>query len=145
MSLITIHCQLFAEEAARQYLWQLMTEQNTPLVNELLRLVALHPDFLTWRRKGNLPTSEVIKFSKMLRDEFKSWLEIQKRTQRQLDGKSSWLRMLRTDEELMSDCGKELEKIRKKAQAIFLKYRQSDDSDSSKKAFSGGLSDNVGK
>jgi hypothetical protein len=160
MSLITIHCQLFAEEAARKYLWQLMTEQNTPLVNELLRLVAFHPDFLTWRKKGNLPTVEVIKFSKMLRDDssfsnqpssfrisaektviytFKSWLEIQKRTQRQLDGKSSWLRMLRTDEELMSDCGKELEKIRKKAQAIFLKYRQSDDSDSSKKAFRNNL------
>jgi hypothetical protein len=120
----------------------------------------LPQNFLTWRRKGNLPTSEVINFSKMLRDDprfsnqpskfrisaektviytFKSWLEIQKCAQRQLDGKLSWLRMLRTDEELVSDCGNELEKIRKKAQVISLKYRQLDDSDSSKKAFRNNL------
>jgi hypothetical protein len=113
MSQITIQCQLFADEAARKYLWQLMTERNTPLVNELLSLVALHPDFVTWRKRGKLPTAEVPKLAKTLKTDprfsnqpakfhisaektalytFKSWLAIQKRTQQQLDGKLSWLK-----------------------------------------------------
>ena len=126
MSQKTIQCQLFADEPARQYLWQLMSDRNTPLVNELLRLVALHPDFLTWRSKGKLPTAEVTKITKTLKTDsrfsnqpakfyisaektalytFKSWLAIQKLAQRQLEGKSSWLRMLRTDAELITDSG----------------------------------------
>jgi hypothetical protein len=67
MSQKTIQCQLFADEPARKYLWQLMSDRNTPLINELLRLVALHPDFLTWRSKGKLPTAEVTKLAKTLK------------------------------------------------------------------------------
>jgi hypothetical protein len=149
MSQITIQCQLFADEAARKYLWQLMSDRNTPLINELLRLVAIHPDFLTWRSKGKLPTAEVTKLAKTLKTDerfsnqpakfhisaektaiytFKSWLAIQKRTQQQLDGKLSWLRMLHTDEELLADCGRDLEQIRTKAQALILQYQSSEDS-----------------
>lgn len=153
MSQITIQCQLFAEEAARQYLWGLMCDRNTPLVNELLRLVALHPDFPTWRSKGKLPTAEVTKLAKTLKTDprfsnqpakfhisaektalytFKSWLAIQKRTQQQLEGKLSWLRMLRTNEESIADCGQDLDKIRKKAQALILRYQSAEDSAESK-------------
>lgn len=154
MSQKTIQCKLFANEAARRYLWELMVERNTPLVNELLRLVALHPDFLTWRSRGKLPTSEVTKLAKTLKTDprfsnqpskfrisaektvlytFKSWLAIQKRVQWQLQGKISWLRMLRTNEESIADCGQDLEQIRTKAQSLILRYQSSDDSAESRK------------
>jgi hypothetical protein len=154
MSQITIQCRLFADETAKRYLWELMSDRNTPLVNELLRLVAIHPDFLTWRSKGKLPTTEVTKLSKALKTDprfsnqpakfhisaektvlytFKSWLAIQKRVQWQLEGKISWLRMLRTDEESISDCGQGLEQIRTKAKALLLRHESSDNSAESKK------------
>jgi hypothetical protein len=149
MSQITIQCRLFADETARRYLWELMTDRNTPLVNELLRLVALHSDFLTWRSKGKIPTKEFTKLAKTLDEDsrfnnqpakfrisaektalytFKSWVAIQKRTQWRLEGKISWLRMLRTNEESIADCGQDLEQIRLKAQALLLQYQSSEDS-----------------
>jgi hypothetical protein len=153
MSQITIQCRLFADETARQYLWELMCDRNTPLVNELLRLVALHPDFPIWRSRGKLPTAEVTKLAKTLKTDprfsnqpakfhisaektvlytFKSWLAIQKRTQHKLEGKLSWLRMLRTNEESIADCGRDLEQIRNKAQALLLQYQSSEDSTESR-------------
>jgi hypothetical protein len=153
MSQITIQCRLFADETARQYLWELMCDRNTPLVNELLRLIALHPDFLTWRRRGKIPTAEVTNLAKTLKTDprfsnqpakfhisaektalytFKSWVAIQKRTQWKLQGKLSWLRMLRTDEESIADCGQDLEQIRNKAQALLLQYQSSEESTESK-------------
>jgi hypothetical protein len=154
MSIINIHCRLTASESTRQQIWELMAEKNTPLINELLRLVALHPDFLTWRSKGKLPTAEVTKLAKTLKTDprfnnqpakfhisaektaiytFKSWLAIQKRTQQQLEGRLSWLRMLRSDEESIADCGQDLEQIRTKAQALILRYQSSEDSVESQK------------
>lgn len=153
MSQITIQCRLSADETARRYLWELMTDRNTPLVNELLHLVALHSDFLTWRSKGRIPTKEFTKLAKTLDKDsrfnnqpakfrisaektalytFKSWVAIQKRTQWRLQGKISWLRMLRTNEESIADCGKDLEQIRKKAQALIRRYQSAKDSAKSK-------------
>jgi hypothetical protein len=149
MSQITIQCRLFADETARRYLWELMCERNTPLVNELLRLVALHSDFLTWRSSGKIPIKEFTKLAKTLEKDprfnnqpakfrisaektvlytFKSWVAIQKLTQQKLTGKISWLRMLRTNEESIADCGQDLEQIRLKAQALLLQYQSSEDS-----------------
>lgn len=45
MSQITIQCRLIASEATRKFLWQLMAEKNTPLVNEILQQINNHPDF----------------------------------------------------------------------------------------------------
>jgi hypothetical protein len=153
MSKITIQCRLFADETARRYLWELMCDRNTPLVNELLRLVAIHPDFLTWRSKGKIPTKEFTKLAKTLNKDprfnnqpakfrisaektalytFKSWVAIQKLTQQKLTGKISWLRMLRTNEESIADCGQDLDQIRKKAQALILRYQSAKDSAESK-------------
>jgi hypothetical protein len=149
MSQITIQCRLFADETARRYLWELMSDRNTPLVNELLRLVAIHSDFPTWRSSGKIPTKEFTKLAKTLDKDsrfnnqpakfrisaektalytFKSWVAIQKRTQWRLKGKISWLRMLRTNEESIADCGQDLEQIRLKAQSLLLQYQSSEDS-----------------
>ena len=156
MTQITIQCRLFADEAAKRYLWELMSvrlrNRNTPLVNELLRLVALHPDFLTWRSKGKLPITEVTKITKALKTDprfnnqpakfqisaektalytFKSWLAIQKRTQMRLEGKSAWLRMLRTDSKLITDSGHDLDRIRQQSATILSKYKSPDDTQES--------------
>ena len=44
MSVITIQCRLVTSEDTRRHLWQLMAEKNTPLINELLKQVRIHPD-----------------------------------------------------------------------------------------------------
>ena len=59
MSLITIHCRLIASEPVRRHLWHLMTESNTPLVNDLLKRTSQHPDFETWQRKGTISKSAI--------------------------------------------------------------------------------------
>lgn len=149
MSQITIQCRLFADETARQYLWEVMCDRNTPLVNELLRLVALHSNFSTWRSSGKIPTKEFTKLAKTLDKDsrfnnqpakfrisaektalytFKSWVAIQKRTQWRLKGKISWLGMLRTNEESIADCEQDLEQIRLKAHSLLLRYQSSEDS-----------------
>jgi hypothetical protein len=151
MTQITIQCRLFANDTAKQYLWQLMAERNTPLVNELLRLIAQHDDFLVWRSKGKLPTAKVTELVKTLKTDprfnnqpakffisaekvacytFKSWLAVQKRTQKQLEQKAFWLQMLRTDQELISDCDKTIEEIRRKSQTILESQYRGDSTES---------------
>ncbi|MEH2326411.1 MAG: hypothetical protein V7K32_23185 [Nostoc sp.] len=41
-----------------------MAEKNTPLINELLLQVALHPEFETWLEEGKIPT-ELLKKLKL--------------------------------------------------------------------------------
>ncbi|ACB53129.1 hypothetical protein cce_3781 [Crocosphaera subtropica ATCC 51142] len=50
MSQITIQCRLVAKEPIRHTLWRLMTDLNTPFINELLQKVAQHPDFEKWKQ-----------------------------------------------------------------------------------------------
>jgi hypothetical protein len=59
MSIITIHCRLIASEPVRRHLWHLMTESNTPLVNNLLKQVSQHPNFEDWQRRGTIPEKAV--------------------------------------------------------------------------------------
>ena len=59
MSVITIQCRLFSEEESLLYLWELMTQKNTPLINELLELIGKHPELEEWIQKGKLPTGLV--------------------------------------------------------------------------------------
>ncbi len=108
MSQITIQCRLVASEPARQQLWQLMAESNTPLINELLQQVGQHPDFEQWRHKGKLPAAVVSQLCQPLKTDsrfalqpsrfltsaihvveyiYKSWLAVQKRLQQRLEGK----------------------------------------------------------
>jgi len=139
MSKVTIQCRLIASEPTRQQLWTLMAKRNTPLINELLAQISQHPDFDTWRKKGNLETDIVKQLWKSLKTDprfsgqpgrfytsakalvnytYKSWFKIQQRLQRKLEGQTRWLEMLRSDEELvqMSNCT--LEVIRAKAALV---------------------------
>nr|WP_308189933.1 type V CRISPR-associated protein Cas12k [Nostoc sp. XA010] len=111
MSQITIQCRLIASESARQKLWKLMANLNTPLINELLEQLGKHPDFEKWRQEGKLPATIVSQLCQPLKTDprftgqssrlymsaihivdyiYKSWLAIQKRLQQQLPVKK-WL------------------------------------------------------
>jgi hypothetical protein len=145
MSQITIQCRLIAIESTRQKLWQLMAERNTPLINELLQLIALHPDFLIWQQKGRLPSTIVNELCKPLKTDarfirqptrfyisathhveyiLKSWLILQRRRQRKLEGKLRWLEILKSDEELQKLCNCDLEVIRKQASVMLAQAQQ---------------------
>ncbi|NMF64702.1 hypothetical protein DP113_03290 [Brasilonema octagenarum UFV-E1] len=139
MSQITIQCRLVASESTRQQLWKLMAEKNTPLINELLLNVPQHQDFETWRQKGKHPTGIVKELCQPLKTDprfisqparfyasaiatvnyiYFSWLALMKRLQYKLEGKTRWLEMLRSDEQLVEASGVTLDSLRIKANEI---------------------------
>lgn len=143
MSQITIQCRLVASEPTRQYLWKLMADTNTPLINELLKQVGQHPDFEAWRHKGKLPPGIVKQLCQPLRTDprfigqpgrfyasaiavvdyiYRAWLALQKRLQYQLEGKTRWLEMFRSDAELVEATGCTLDTLRIKAAEILAQH-----------------------
>ena len=143
MSQITIQCRLVASEPTRQYLWNLMADTNTPLINELLKQVGQHPDFEAWRHNGKLPPGIVKQLCQSLRTDphfigqpgrfymsaiavvdytYKAWLALQKRLQYQLEGKTRWLEMLKSDAELVEATGCTLDSLRIKAAEILAQH-----------------------
>ncbi len=148
MSQITIQCRLIANESTRQQLWQLMAERNTPLVNELLEQVGQHSEFEAWRQSGRLSTQVVRELCKVIKADprfigqparfyesairvvdyiYKSWLALQLRLQRKLEGKARWLEMLKSDPELAEVCDRDLETIRTKATEILAQITAASD------------------
>lgn len=146
MSQITIQCRLVASEDTRHQLWQLMTQQNTPLINELLKQVAEHPELETWRQKGKLPGGIVSKLCKHLKEEsrfsgqpgrfytsatklveyiYQSWLALQQRLQWRLNGQKRWLEILKSDEELCQQADCSLETLRHQACEILASLQPS--------------------
>ena len=127
MSQITIQCRLVASEPTRKLLWELMAEKNTPLINEILWRINNHKDFEQWQSEGKIPSTLVADLCKSLKVDslysgqpsrfylsvtklvnyiYKSWLKLQQRRQRQLEGQERWLSMLKSDTELLreSEC-----------------------------------------
>ena len=95
-----------------------MGEKNTPLINEILWQINNHPDFEEWQSEGKLPGTLVSELCKSLKNNplyagqpsrfylsvtklvnyiYKSWLKLQKRRQRKLEGQERWLSMLKSD------------------------------------------------
>lgn len=124
-----------------------MANLNTPFINELLQQVARHPDFEDWRNKGR-PKAGIVKRSgdELKKDPryigqparfyasginsvdyiFKSWLKLQQRLQWKLDGKTRWLEILKSDEELVSESGTSLDTIRSQAAEILQSHESTD-------------------
>ena len=146
MSQITIQCRLVASEATRYHLWQLMAEQNTPLINELLKQVAEHPEFETWRQKGKLPAGIVSKLCNPLKEDsrftgqpgrfytsaiklveyiYKSWLTLQQHLRWKLNGQRHWLEILKSDQQLCQDADCSLESLRHQASEILTSLQTS--------------------
>jgi transposase len=120
-----------------------MAQGNTPLINELLKQVGQHPDFETWRHKGKHPAAIVKQLCQPLRTDprfmgqpgrfymsaiavvdyiYKAWLALQKRLQYQLEGKTRWLEMLKSDAELVEATGCTLDTLRTKAAEILAQH-----------------------
>jgi hypothetical protein len=139
MSQITIQCRLIASETTRQLLWKLMAEKNTPLINEILWQINNHTDFELWQSGGKLPGTLVSDLCKSLKNKslyagqparfylsviqlvnyiYKSWLKLQQRRQRQLEGQERWFLMLKSDTELLKECECSLDILRSKAREI---------------------------
>ena len=139
MSQITIQCRLVASEATGKLIWQLMAEKNTPLINKILWQINNHPDFEQWQSDGKLPGTLVSDLCKSLKNDpfyagqpsrfylsvtklvnyiYKSWLKLQQRRQRKLEGQEHWLSMLKSDAELLKECECSLDILRKKAKEI---------------------------
>ncbi len=142
MSQITIQCRLVTSESTRRYIWQLMAEKNTPLINEILWQINNHPDFEQWQSDGKLPGTLVSDLCKSLKTDplyagqpsrfylsvtklvnyiYKSWLKLQKRRQHKLEGQQRWLSMLKSDTELLKESECSLDILRKKAKEILTK------------------------
>ncbi len=153
---ITIQCKLIAPESTRHQLWKLMAEKNTPLINELLKQLAEHPDLETWKQKGKIPRGTVKNLCQPLRNNsdflgqpgrfyssaislveyiYKSWLKLQQRLIFQLKGQERWLSMLRSDAELIAESDCLLEQIQAVAQEILNNINQNSDQSISSQLF----------
>lgn len=146
MSQITIQCRLVSSEPTRKLLWELMAEKNTPLINELLRKINEHQDFEQWQSEGKLPGTLVSDLCKSFKDNscysgqpsrfylsitklvnyiYKSWLKLQQRRQRKLEGQERWLSMLKSDTELLQECECSLDILRQRAKEILINIEAS--------------------
>jgi small-conductance mechanosensitive channel len=146
MSLKTVQCRLIAKPETRRYLWELMVERNTTLINELLQQIAQHPDFETFRQKGKISSKIVSELCKPLKNDLrftgqpvrfyvsaehvadytiKSWLAIQRRLQQKLDRRRRWLEVLKSDDELLQNSGYDLSGLREKAAEILTQIQNS--------------------
>jgi hypothetical protein len=139
MPKITVRSPLATNEDTSRFMWQLMAEKNTPLINELLLLVRQHSDFGTWRTRGTLPDKAVQQICKPLREDsrfagqpgrfytsaektvqrnYEAWLASHKGKQAQLDGKRRWLKAVESDTQLAEICNASPETISAKAHEI---------------------------
>ncbi|AFZ00435.1 type V CRISPR-associated protein Cas12k [Calothrix sp. PCC 6303] len=139
MSVITIQCRLVADEETLRHLWTLMAEKNTPFANEILEQLAQHAEFESWVKNSRVPATVIKELCDSLKNQelfagqpgrfytsattlvtyiYKSWLAVNKRLQRKIEGKKQWLDMLRSDTELEQESNSNLEKIRAKATEI---------------------------
>ena len=140
MSIITIQCRLVAQESTMRQIWDLMTQKNTPFVNELLEKVHNHPEFLNWVETGNLPPNFIAEQSQLLKLDprfsqqparfyssattlvkniYKSWIAIQSKLKQRIKNKKLWLEeILKSDEELEREYNLTLSEIYTQAQTI---------------------------
>jgi hypothetical protein len=51
-----------SREETRRYYWELMTQQHTPLINQLNLKVAQHPNFADWQTNNAVNADELKRF-----------------------------------------------------------------------------------
>jgi len=137
MSIKTIECRLYTSPDTLRYLWELMAQQNTPLINDLLHQISQHSDFETWLKTKTMPQEPIKELCKQLKTQYhgqpgrfyssaialthyiyKSWLAIQKQLQQRIEGKQRWLNILKSDLELEQISGHSLTQIIEQAEQI---------------------------
>ena len=157
MSVISIQCRLQATEETLRYLWNLMVEQNTLLVSEILERIRTHRELDTWIAQGYIPVTAIAEIVKQLKqqpeygempgrfstsaetlvkDIYKSWFAVQRKNRNKLWGKKRWLTILKSEQELLeatklslSELQAESEKILEREQKKYDKLKQNKDSE----------------
>ena len=69
MTIITVQCRLQAKEETLRYLWQLMVEKNTVLVNEILEKIRTHSELEQWLSRGSISTTAIEQIVKNLKQQ----------------------------------------------------------------------------
>ena len=119
-----------------------MAEKNTPFIYELINRVSQHADFETWQQSGRLNIDALKQLWESYKDEFppksqpgrfytsakltvqymyEAWLASQMKLRLRLNGKQRWVKMLKSDAELveLSECS--LDEIQVRANEILAK------------------------
>jgi IS605 OrfB family transposase len=139
MGIITIQCRLQAEEETLRYLWTLMVEKNTLLLNQTLETIRTAPELGQWLSQGSIRATTMREIVKNLKQQpkfqgmpgrfadsaerlvkqiYKSWFAGQRNKRRSLFGKKRWLAMLRSEQELLEETGLTLQQLQTEAQKI---------------------------
>lgn len=157
MSVITIQCRLQAQEETLRHLWIMMVEQNTLLVSQILEHIKSHPELDLWLERGYISDETIKEIVKNLKQQpkyhrmpgrfsnsaetlvkeiYKSWFAVQRMKKNLLWGKTRWLTMLKSEQELLEQTGltlpqlqAEAEKILNREQKKFDKLKQNKDSE----------------
>ena len=141
MSIITIQCRLVAPEETGYHLWQLMSQLNTPLINELLEPIPKEKDFDIWKDKSKLPAGTIKKLCEPLKKKYngqparfytsaillveyiyKAWFKLQQKRKWKLEGHRRWLEILKSDRELTEYCDCSRETLINKAKELLTTY-----------------------
>ncbi|MBW4692632.1 MAG: type V CRISPR-associated protein Cas12k [Lyngbya sp. HA4199-MV5] len=150
-------------EENRRYYWELMTQQHTPLINQLNLKVAQHPNFADWQINNavnadelkslwrsfkehpqfeTMPERAFVSARLVVGDTYESWLALQGDRQEELAKLSNSLEVLKTDAELVAISGCSLDAICSKAREILSQANTQVAGESkkkSKKAINGGI------
>ncbi len=145
MAIITIQCRLQAEEETLQYLWSLMVEQNTLLVNQVLEHIRTHPEIDLWLARGYISAETVKNIVKEIKQQpkfqgmpscfktsaetlvkeiYKSWFAVQRKKRNLLWAKKRWLAMLKSEPELLEQTGLTLPQLQAEAEKILNRERK---------------------
>ena len=148
MAIITIQCRLQAQAETLRYLWRLMTEQNSLLVNEILEHLNSSPELNQWLSQGYISAETIKKIVKQLKqqpkydgmpcrfsdsaetlvkDIYKSWFAIQRNKRNRMWGKKRWLAMIKSEQELLEQTGLSLPQLQAEAQKILIKEQENFD------------------
>ncbi|MEL6441772.1 MAG: hypothetical protein AAFQ80_21275 [Cyanobacteria bacterium J06621_8] len=134
MALKTVRCRLQASEETLKYLWTLMSDRNTPLVNQTLEIIRTNSEINKWISQGYIPNETIEKIiknlkqqpeyqgvpdrfhtsaEKLVKEVYLSWFAIQLKKRISLKGKKRWLAMLKSEEELLQETNLSLPPKRK--------------------------------
>jgi transposase len=136
----TIQCHLHASEDVLRQVWEEMTQKNTPLIVQLLKLGSEQPEFEAHKENGTITKEEIRELRKNLTEGsdiekqsgrlrssadslvteiFSSWLRLWQKRKKQKEGKEYFLNnILKSDAELVKDSNSDLDTIRCKAKDI---------------------------
>jgi hypothetical protein len=150
-------------EEVRRYFWELMADQQTPLINQLYLKVAQHPQFSVWQSEGVADDDEVKRLWRSFEQDpqfqtmperafvsgrlnventYKSWLALQVDRQEAVDKLLHSVEVLKSDVELVTISNCPLDELRCKATEILSQVNAqvvSNGKKKTKKAMEGGI------